>query len=478
MLSTKPEKLIFPFMALAAIVALVYWFMHDPVKDFSTSIPGLDNRPSKDSSEQLQVIIGEKFTFYNDFKSSLTGKWPRFRGVEFDNINKEKIPLIDSWGNSSPKIVWGILLGEGHAAPVIYNGRVYILDYDEIKKADALKCFALETGQELWKRWYNVHVKRNHGMSRTVPAVNQKYIVTIGPRGQVMCADRISGDFLCGIDLVKEFKAEIPFWYTGQCPLIDNNIAVIAPGGSSLLIGINCDTGEIIWETPNPGSWQMSHSSVMPMTIKNHKMYVYAAVGGMCGVSAEGADAGNLLWQTNEFAPSVLAPSPLIFDDGKIFITAGYGAGGAMFQLREGNGNISVELLYQYKPKDGMASEQQTPVLVDGLLYGILPKDAGNERNRFVCCNPDNVQKYLWTSDKSERFGLGPYMFADGKFFIVDDDGSLTIAKTGKNGFQILDKKRIIEGQDAWGPLALADGYLLMRDSKKMVCLDMRKIVE
>jgi outer membrane protein assembly factor BamB len=30
-----------------------------------------------------------------------------------------------------------------------------------------------------------------------------------------------------------------------------------------------------------------------------------------------------------------------------------------------------------------------------------------------------------------------------------------------------------MEGQDAWGPLAIADGYLVMRDSKTMVCLDM-----
>ena len=204
-------------------------------------------------------------------------------------------------------------------------------------------------------------------------------------------------------------------------------------------------------------------------------MYVYAAVGGICGVSAEPEDAGTLLWKTNKFSPSVVAPSPITFADGKIFITAGYGAGAAMFRLTENNGDFEIQLLYKYKPKEGLASEQQTPIVLDGLMYGILPKDAGNARNRFVCCDPNDTRNYLWTSDKSERFGLGPYIFSDGKFYILNDDGTLLIAKADKNGLHILDKKRIIEGQDAWGPIAIADGYLIMRDSKKMVCLDMRK---
>ena len=38
-----------------------------------------------------------------------------------------------------------------------------------------------------------------------------------------------------------------------------------------------------------------------------------------------------------------------------------------------------------------------------------------------------------------------------------------------------LDSYRVLEGQDSWGPLAIADGYMVMRDSKSMVCLDIAK---
>jgi outer membrane protein assembly factor BamB len=402
------------------------------------------------------------------------GQWLQFRGGKSDNIDDSGIPLIDGWGSGEPEVLWEVQLGEGHAAPVVADGRVYLLDYHEIKKADALRCFSLETGEELWRRWYNVHIKRNHGISRTVPAISGDFVISVGPMGHVMCVNRLTGDFLWGLDLVKEYGAEIPFWYTGQCPLIRDGKVVLAPGGAALLIGVDCATGQVVWETPNPDGWKMSHSSVMPMEYQGTPMFVYAAIGGVCGVAASGDAAGQVLWKTNAFAPAVVAPSPVILDNGKVFITAGYGAGSMLFQLTPAGNGFAVEVLQNYKPKDGMASEQQTPIFYNGYIYSILPKDAGALRNQFVCTSASDCQTFLWTSGKTERFGLGPYLMADGKFFILNDDGTLSIARAGPRGFELLDKKQIIDGQDAWGPMALANGLLLLRDSKKMVCLDVR----
>lgn len=471
----RSEKYLLYFLILICGSIFLYWFLHDPVRNLHASVPGLDGRPAGTGSLSGPVQIGEHFTrFDSTFTSSLTGKWPNFRGADYDNICKANIRLIDRWPCDSSRILWMKQLGEGHAAASIYNGRVYVLDYDERRERDVLHCYALADGKELWRRGYGVKIKRNHGMSRTIPAVNDKYVVTIGPRCHVMCNDAITGEFKWGIDLVREYKAVEPLWYTGQCPVIDDNIAVLAVGGTALLMGVDCASGKVVWQTPNPDSLKMSHSSVVPMTIAGKKMYVYNSIGALVGVSAEEHDRGKLLWQTKDFDKSVIAPSPVYVGQNRIFVTAGYSAGSAVFRINRDGDSFSVQTLQVLKPSEGMASEQQTPICKDGFVFNIQTKDAGATRNQFVCCSPDNFKNILWTSSVNDRFGIGPYIIADNKFYILDDEGQMTIARYSTSRFEVLDKFQIIDGNDAWGPLAMADGLMILRDSKRMFCVDLR----
>ena len=345
------------------------------------------------------------------------------------------------------------------------------MDYDEAKREDALRCFSLEDGKELWRRSYKLSVYRIHGMSRTVPAVTPEYVLTIGPRCHVMCVKRETGDLVWGLDMVQKYQTEVPLWFTGQCPMIDGNKAILAPGGTSVMIAVDMATGKVLWETPNPGGIKMSHSSIMPWTFNGKKMYVYSAVGAVLAVSAEGADEGKILWQSTAWNHAVVAPAPVCFHAGKVFLTAGYGAGSMMIQVTPSGAEYKVEVLKQYLPKEGMACEQQTPVIWDGKMLAIEPKDAGPLRNQLICVDPADVTKVIWTSGKDGRFGLGPYLIADNKLFVLSDDGTLTMIKPDSKKYIQLAQKKLFDGEDAWGPMALADGLLMLRDAKKMYCV-------
>ena len=471
----KNLKYILVSLVVLMMALLLVWMLHDPTRQFVESVPGGDNRGADSTAVGAAVKIGEKFQQFGTSSSSLKGTWTRFRGADFDNIVKNSVALKDSWSGNEPEIKWSVELGEGHAGPAIYEGKVYVMDYDEAGREDALRCFSLEDGKELWRRSYAVSLKRNHGMSRTVPALTADYILTVGPRCHVMCVKRETGDLLWGLDLVQQYQTEVPLWFTGQCPMIDNNKAILAPGGKALMIAVDCATGKVLWETPNPGTLKMSHSSIMPWTFAGKKMYVYSAVGGVVGVSAEGADAGKILWQSTAWNHSVVAPAPVCFPDGKIFLTAGYGAGSMMIKVTPSETGYKVEVLKEYHPKDGLACEQQTPVVWDGFMLGIEPKDAGALRNQLICVSPDDVTKVLWTSGKESRFGLGPYLIADRKMFILSDDGTLTIIRPDSKKYIQLAQKKLFDGQDAWAPMALADGYLVLRDAKKMYAVKVGK---
>ena len=449
---------------------LLKWFAHDPSRELSRSLPGMDGGPPESERAQagdLDVDLAGTLETFGGTPSNLPGRWPRFRGADFDNIYKGAAPLADRWPEDGPEVYWSVGLGEGHAAPAVLDGCVYLFDYDEEARADALRCFSLADGQEIWRRSYALPAKRNHGLSRTIPAVTEDCIVTIGPRCHVSCVETKTGEFRWGIDLQKEYGTTEPLWFTGQCPLIEDGKAVIAPGGAEvLLMAVDCATGEVVWQVPNPKGWKMSHSSVMPMELHGEEIYVYAAVGGLVGVSKEGEWLWGIPWNA-----SVIAPSPIAVSDDRIFITAGYGSGSLLFEVEKtATGYIAKELA-KHGPKDWLASEQQTPIFHDGLLYGIMPKDAGALKQQFVCYDPASGE-LVWSSGKTHRFGLGPFILADDKFYVLDDDGTLTMLALSKTGYEQLDQHRVLDGHDAWGPIALAGTRMLLRDSTRMVCIE------
>ena len=89
----------------------------------------------------------------------------------------------------------------------------------------------------------------------------------------------------------------------------------------------------------------------------------------------------------------------------------------------------------------------------------------------MVCLDLDGNE--VWNSG-SDRFGLGPYMFADNLMVILDDHGTLTLAEATTAGYKRLAQHAVWpNGHDAWGPMAMVAGRLIVRDMSRMVCLDL-----
>jgi outer membrane protein assembly factor BamB len=63
-------------------------------------------------------------------------------------------------------------------------------------------------------------------------------------------------------------------------------------------------------------------------------------------------------------------------------------------------------------------------------------------------------------------------MIADGLIFAIDDGGTLSLIEATPEAWRPLDQAAVLEGPDAWGPMALADGRLILRDLNRMICLD------
>lgn len=453
-------------VALLLALLLLLCLSQSKAALLSLRLPGTDDPENRRQADLAFRLPQGELQSGSGTPSQIMAMWPQFRGPERDAISIESVPLARAWPEGGPPVLWSRELGEGYAAAAVRHGRVYVFDYDMAQKRDTLRCLSLDDGAEIWNYSYPLAAKRNHGVSRTVPAVGEKHILALGPRCHVICNDALSGELKWMIDLRQTYGTPEPLWYAGQCPLLDGETAILAPGGpEALLVAIDCESGRELWRTPNPDNWKMSHSSIMPMTRNGVKTYVYAALGGVLGVDARD---GRVLWKTDAFTMHTVSPSPVQLSEDRILLTAGYGKGGALLELTDTPGGTEARLIKSTTPRE-FATEQQTPILYNGYIYAVLPKP----RQDLVCV--DMNLNHVWSSGPTNIFGLGPYIVAGGLLFLLDDFGKLTLAEATPEGYRQLAQAQVLQGKDSWGPLALVEGRLLLRDTERMICLDVSR---
>lgn len=451
-------------VAVLAAVVLFFWLRAPVRAPIATRVPGAD-RPAGEvatAGQETDVFAAVRLVpGPGKPASDLAGSWPRFRGPNLDGISTEAGALLRAWPGGKPRELWSVEVGEGYAGPVVSEGRVYLMDYDREGQRDALRCLSLADGAEIWRVTYPVPVKRNHGLTRTVPTVAGGLVVAMGPKCHVICVEAETGKFRWGLDLVKDHGTTIPPWYTGQCPLVEEGAVILAPGGpEALLLAVDLETGKERWRTPNPNAWKMTHASVVPFNLAGAQYYLYPASGGV--VAASAAD-GSIAWETAKWKINIATvPSPVLLGDDRVFFTGGYNAGSLLLKFGSEAGKVSATEVFRVKA-NVFGATQHSPVWFEGYLYGIRAD------GRFVCLSPEG--EVVWESGPDTNFGLGPLLLAQGLIFAMNDDGHLWLLEASAADYRPLADASLIEGHESWAPLALAGGRLLARDMTRMVCV-------
>jgi outer membrane protein assembly factor BamB len=464
-MDSRPHDLFTRWLPLliagAALATFLAWMLHGTDKPLEARLPGADAYPeSLEEARGNPVLLGATLPGVGTAGTSGVG-WPQFRGLRRDGT-AAGTNLAARWPGDGLPALWTVEVGEGYAGPAIADGRVFLMDYDREAKTDALRCLSLVDGQEVWRFTYPINVKRNHGMTRTVPAVASDRVVAIGPKCHVVSCGVQTGDLQWTLDLVQEFGTTVPEWYAGQCPLIDGDRVILAPGGpEALLLAVRLDDGEVLWQTPNPRGWKMTHSSIMPMEFGGERQYVYCANKGVVGVSATD---GRLLWSTPEWKISIATvPSPCVLEGDRIFLSGGYNAGSMMLRLERGGEGITAKPLFRLDA-DVFGATQQSPIMHENHIYGVRPD------GRLVCLALDGT--VVWDSGSADTFGLGPFLIAGDLIYALDDSGLLRLVRARPATYEKLAEARVLEGRESWGPMALVDNRLLVRDFTRLTCLD------
>jgi outer membrane protein assembly factor BamB len=409
---------------------------------------------------QLRIAI----TFVAAAVAAHAADWPQFRGPLRDNISKET-GLLRQWPAAGPKVLWTVPVGPGYAGAAIVAGRVYYNDYDEAKAEWSVVCRSLADGKELWRYKETRRIRPNHAITRTVPATDGRFVFSMDQKCGLHCLDARTGKRLWYKDLVTEYKTRIPPWYNGQNPLIESDRVVIATGGDAVMVAFEKATGKEIWRTPNTANVLLSHVSVMPAMLGGVKQYLYSTLDGLFGVAAR---EGKLLWSHPRKFNVAAAPSPIAIDSERVFATGPYDSGSIMIRVRNQGGAFKTEPVFDMKNNE-WNSEVHTPVISNGHFFAVGKK----KRGLFTCLNFDG--KPVWDSEGKAAFELGSFLLADGMFFALEGKtGMLRLLEANTAGYKELARAQVLGGEEVWGPMALSDGKLVLRDLSKMVCIDVR----
>jgi outer membrane protein assembly factor BamB len=184
-----------------------------------------------------------------------------------------------------------------------------------------------------------------------------------------------------------------------------------------------------------------------------------------------------MLWKTTDWNPSIAVASPVYLGNGELAVFGSYGSGAARIKISKDESGFKAAVSEQHKASEGIASEQQTPILKGDHIWTVLPENAGALKRQLVCYHKSNLITPVWSSGKENRYGkgMGPFILSGNNLYLLDDEGKLYLFRIENTKATLVSSHKVMDAIEAWSPMAIAGKYLIMRDAHNMLCLDISK---
>ena len=446
-----------------------------------------------------------------------TGDWPMWGGMPDRNMVSNAKGLPTEWDIKTKKNVkWVADLGsQSYGNPVVAGGMVFVGTNNE-KVRDpkqpgdrgVLMAFRETTGEFLWQQ---THVKLESGRANdwpyqgvaSSPLIEGNRLYYISNRGVVWCLDiegfrdgendgpttdeKLVGmqdaDVIWSFDMMEEVGA-YPHNMSNSSPVIWGDLLYVSTSNGQdeshvhipsprapAVIALNKNAGKLVWED-NSVEDKILHGQWSTPTV--------GMIGGVLQVvSAQGdgwvrgyeAETGKKLWEFDTNPKDSVWPktrneviaTPVLYDN-RIFIANGqdpeHGEGVGHFYAIDGTkrGDItdSGRLWHFNKVRRAIS----TAAVADGLVY--LADFSG-----YLYCLEADTGKEVWMHDLFAAVWGSP-MVADGKVYIGDEDGDVTVMQQGR------EKKVLAEmnmGSAVYGTITPARGTIFINNRNQLFAL-------
>lgn len=432
--------------------------------------------------------------------------WPQYLGPERNSKSPQE-NVLRTWPEDGPEVLWTVPVGIGYGGPIVKDGIVYLLDREK-GTSDIMRCFDLDTGEEVWKYEYSAPGSVMFPGSRSVPAIDGNFVYSCGVYGDLYCFDINTHKLVWNTNIWTDFggdpgnansddsgggfgtRGNFPIWAITQCPLIyDDLVVVLSQAPDAGAVAYNKNTGEIAWKTSNLGNESYASPSVVKIDGENHIAVVISStnpigrselpqtMGKIIGLEPQ---TGEILWEYDNWECHISVPSAVDAGNNKVMVVGGYELGAIMIEVeKQADGSFHTRELIR---TEEFGDQTKPPLLHDGYFYAQF--GTNRTRDGLTCMNMDG--EIMWKTKRDPDFNKGSMIYADGLIFATDGAKKLYLIEPDPTGFKQLASVEIFgepkdkaEGIEArvggsmqnWAPIALADGKLLVRDQSRMMCL-------
>lgn len=377
--------------------------------------------------------------------------WPRFFGPTRNGLAPDT-GLNKDWATRPPQELWRVSLSDGgYAGPSVADGKVFIVDHQGAN--DIVRAFRLEDGQQVWEFTYPDLAEANYGFTAATPVYAEGLLYICSRLGTLRCLQAADGSQVWARSMTEEFGARAPAWLFAESVLVDGDRVVICTGAADRnVVALDRRTGELLWRGGNgemPG-----YATAVPAEIRGVKQYIICTGPSIIGVRA---DDGAVLWTIPwKNAAEVNASLPLVIGDA-VFVTSGYGIGCALYDITD-KGPVQ-----RWRNRD-ISAHFSSPIYYNGYIY------SNSDPGHLVCMAPEDGT-VAWKQGGFEKGGL---LIVDGVILaLAGATGDLVMAGANPAGYQELGRLTPLGGQ-SWTAPVLADGRLIVRNTRAMACLDLR----
>jgi len=388
--------------------------------------------------------------------------WPQWGGPH-RNFKSEVTGLANSWPAAGPKKLWSRPLGDGYSAIAVDGGVLYTM-YRTLNDENVLAADA-STGKTLWEYRYDAHFRPGMGMENgsgphSTPLVTEKGVFAIGILGNLVSLDKKTGKLKWSHSLYNEFHGTFFDRGYAPSPIAYRNMVIVKAGGEgNSFVAFDQSTGQVAWNTKQ--KFANAPGSPILINLDGQDQLVAQMSDDVVGLDPTN---GWVLWTyPHSTSWGLNISTPVWGDDHLLFVSSAYNGGSLVIRLTRQNGKTVAEQVWSH---NRMRVHFSTVIRVGGYVYG----SSGDFGPAPLTAIDVKTGKVAW---QDRAFAKANFIYADGKFIVVDEDGNLALADFSPKGLKVLSRVALLQS-NAWTVPSLAGTRLFIRDRNTMMALDLR----